>query len=644
MIILIPLGGIGERFKKDGYTAPKALINIFGKPIIYYLLDNLTLTGVDFVYIPYHRDYIEYRFEDRLTKDFPNIKFKFLPLLHDTGGAAQTIQIALSKLNTPDTTDTPILCLDGDNFYTTDIIKMWNGENERVAFPSVVFTVKDTNENPIYSYVKINNNACIDDIIEKVKISDYACTGAYGFNSYKMLLENLNEMISLDIRQKGEFYTSTIIKMMINKGIIFTNKTLEKKNWLCLGTPLQVKQFYHNYPKISCIDSKQKMKKLRICFDLDNTLVTYPKVKGDYTTVEPIHNNINFLRYLKKLGHDIIIHTARNMKTCHGNIGKVNCNIGKITFDTLERFEVPYDEIYFGKPYADYYIDDLAVNCFDDMQKTMGFYNLLNDEIKPRSFNQVDMSNLEYIVKSSNDLSGEIYYYKHIPNEVKDMFPLFIDYDDNNKWYKIEKIYGSTISILYVNELLSRETFIHVLNSIKRLQDVSVDNNNHDFIYSNYSKKLEERYKSFDYSMYLNSKETYLMVNQKLKEYEENDMGRISVIHGDAVFTNILINDLGKIKFIDMRGKCGQLTIYGDWLYDWAKLYQSLLGYDKILLNKSISKEYEEMMMKTFEQYFLENFTKTDFENLKWITKSLLFSLIPLHSNDKCQQFYELIL
>ena len=42
-IILIPIGGIGSRFKKNGYNNPKSLINIFGKPIIYYLLKNLIL-------------------------------------------------------------------------------------------------------------------------------------------------------------------------------------------------------------------------------------------------------------------------------------------------------------------------------------------------------------------------------------------------------------------------------------------------------------------------------------------------------------------------------------------------------------------------------------------------------------------------
>jgi len=53
-----------------------------------------------------------------------------------------------------------------------------------------------------------------------------------------------------------------------------------------------------------------------------------------------------------------------------------------------------------------------------------------------------------------------------------------------------------------------------------------------------------------------------------------------TIIHGDQVFTNIIINNYDKIKFIDMRGKLGtELTICGD----LEKIYQSLIGYDEIL-------------------------------------------------------------
>ena len=69
MIILIPLGGIGKRFKDKGFHEPKALIKVLDKPILYYLLDNLNIQNdVRYVYIPYNKEYYEYNLEDKLKK------------------------------------------------------------------------------------------------------------------------------------------------------------------------------------------------------------------------------------------------------------------------------------------------------------------------------------------------------------------------------------------------------------------------------------------------------------------------------------------------------------------------------------------------------------------------------------------------
>ena len=380
------------------------------------------------------------------------------------------------------------------------------------------------------------------------------------------------------------------------------------------------------------------IKKLRFCFDLDNTLVTFPKIPNDYTTVEPIQNTINYLKYLKTFGHTIIIYTARRMKTHQGNTGKILADIGKITFDTLLKFDIPYDEIYFGKPYADFYIDDLGINVFENIEYTTGFYN---DKIEPRDFNKI-IDNIDTITKTGNNLSGEIYYYQNIPNELKDLFPILIDFSNN--YYCIEKINGLTVNQLYLSELLTENTLIHIMNSIKRIQNYTIDNNQEINIYANYSEKLKERYNNYDYSKFKNSHNIYLNLIKELEHYQKNNKGRKTVILGDPVFTNIIINKFEKIKFIDMRGKVGQnLTIYGDWLYDWAKLFQSLIGYDKILQDKELNKNYEEKMINVFKNYFLKNYTNDDFKNLVLITKSLLFSLIPLHNNEKCFQYYNLI-
>ena len=58
------------------------------------------------------------------------------------------------------------------------------------------------------------------------------------------------------------------------------------------------------------------------------------------------------------------------MKNNNGNLGSVFKDISKITFDTLEKFDIPYDEIYFGKPWADVYIDDNAFR-FSDWVETL---------------------------------------------------------------------------------------------------------------------------------------------------------------------------------------------------------------------------------------------------------------------------------
>jgi hypothetical protein len=93
-----------------------------------------------------------------------------------------------------------------------------------------------------------------------------------------------------------------------------------------------------------------------------------------------------------------------------------------------------------------------------------------------------------------------------------------------------------------------------------------------------------------------------------------------------------------------MRGNLdGYLTIYGDIMYDYGKIYQSLIGYDEILLNKTISNNYKNKMINIFKKFININYDENSFDIIKMITKSLLFTLIPLHDNDKCFKYYDLI-
>lgn len=627
MIVIMPLGGLGERFKKHGYTEPKPLINVLGKLIISWLLDNLSLNKIKKIVIPYNKELEKYRFENLLESKYGNItSFLFKKLEYDTDGPIESILEGLNMLEKTNEDDCPILSLDCDNFYYDDIITIWGGNNSVLLF-------EDNNNSSCYSYVTITDNR-IDNIIEKEKISNYACSGGYGFKSWKELKYYSEYVIKNNIRQKNEFYVSTVIKTMIEANHIFLPNIINKSNYICLGTPLHVRIFSNDV-----INNPEIMKGVRICFDLDNTLVTFPKVRGDYSTVEPIQNTINLAHKLKKLGCTIIIYTARHMKTCEGNQGKIMKKIGNITINTLDKFNIPYDELYFGKPWANFYIDDLAINAFEDIEKKIGIYK---SEISPRKFNSISDSTLKTIKKCSGDLSGEIYYYQNIPPNIRDIFPMLIKCDTiRHKWFEIEKIEGVPINKLYLSEQFNEDLLKYIISIFTRIHDCKVDDPSID-IYVNYCEKIQKRYNNYDYNKFDSNNNYYTILIEKLKEYQKECRGTISVIHGDPVMTNILIDNEKKIKFIDMRGKLGNnLTICGDKMYDWAKLYQSLIGYDEILEEKTVNSTYKNYLIKIFEKLFIETFGDR-LHDLRLITSSLLFSLIPLHDNIKCQQYYNL--
>jgi capsule biosynthesis phosphatase len=100
---------------------------------------------------------------------------------------------------------------------------------------------------------------------------------------------------------------------------------------------------------------------MRICIDLDGVVCRLKQSGQSYADLEPIPGAVDRLRSLRKAGHYIILFTARHMKTCGANVGMVLARQGKVTLDWLDRNGVEFDEIHFGKPHADVYLDDNAM-------------------------------------------------------------------------------------------------------------------------------------------------------------------------------------------------------------------------------------------------------------------------------------------
>ncbi|ARR49857.1 HAD-IIIC family phosphatase [Photobacterium damselae subsp. damselae] len=100
----------------------------------------------------------------------------------------------------------------------------------------------------------------------------------------------------------------------------------------------------------------------RLIVDLDGTLTQADT--ADYKNVKPYNDVINKLHEYKENGFEIVISTARNMRTYENNVGKINIHTLPVIIEWLDKYNVPYDEIIVGKPWCGhegFYIDDRAI-------------------------------------------------------------------------------------------------------------------------------------------------------------------------------------------------------------------------------------------------------------------------------------------
>ena len=108
-------------------------------------------------------------------------------------------------------------------------------------------------------------------------------------------------------------------------------------------------------------------KQQSIVIDIDDTICftnhDYNDATQKYANALPNNKIIHGMRILKDQGFYIILLTARRMLTFNGDIEKIKEDVGQITTDWLEKYDVPYDELIWGKPYCTtYYVDDKAMN------------------------------------------------------------------------------------------------------------------------------------------------------------------------------------------------------------------------------------------------------------------------------------------
>ena len=131
---------------------------------------------------------------------------------------------------------------------------------------------------------------------------------------------------------------------------------------------LQLRLFTLELYTTKFLKHEERFTDMRIVFDLDGVICELKKPSESYGEVKPKLDVIKLVNELHSNGDHIIIHTGRHMRTCDGNVNEVIKKVGKITKEWLKKNNVKYDELIFGKPHADMYIDDLGLS-FDSADK-----------------------------------------------------------------------------------------------------------------------------------------------------------------------------------------------------------------------------------------------------------------------------------
>ena len=591
MKYIILCGGIN-----DSYSLPKPLNYIHGKYMIEYIIENIPSKEI---YIFYNIFLEEYNFEEIIINLFKDKIIHFSKIDYLTRGPVESALIGIKNF----IDDEPILFIDNDNVHN---IPTLNLSQNFIGYGN------SNQSESHYSYIQIEEGKIVA-IEEKQKISENYCCGIYGFKNAELFITYAERVIQENLRINNQFFFSQVYKLMLDSRI-------------------DIIPIFISYTKLIGNSNQLFHKPLRVCFDLDNTLVTLPTIPGDYSSVKPIFKMISLLKNLKKLGHTIIIYTARRMNTHKHNVGRVIRDIGLVTFQTLEKFNIEYDEIIFGKPIADIYIDDKALNPYINDISYFGI-DMVSDEfihnkVDNNKFNRI--KKCDNIIKKSGPYSilrGELNYYQNIPKCLCGYFPSLINFNKNDSVLELsmEYIKGIPLYYLYKNCLVTERNIDDLFEILQKIHSqeilITIQNEN---IHNNYFKKLCERFNKTDY-FFDDSEEVFERVIADLSQNYVPDV--VGMIHGDFWFSNIILDYQDQYRLIDMRGQIdGVLTMNGDKYYDYGKMYQSILGYDLVLNGVELNIDYLERMKELFLKKCQTIGLNIDY--LQAVTRGLIFGTI----------------
>jgi dTDP-glucose pyrophosphorylase len=238
LTIVIPMAGAGARFAQAGYAEPKPLIPVHGVPMIRLVIANLRPRQPHrFVFIV-QRALLAARPDlgIALADWAPGAAIAEVDGL--TEGAACTVLTA-RHLMPP---DDPLLIANCDQWVEQPIDPMLE-DGAAPGRDGTILTMRATD--PKWSFVRRNAAGWVEEVREKVPISDEATVGPYHFSRAGDFVRAAEAMIAADERVNGEFYVAPVYNRLIAEGarIATVSAGEEGRGMHGLGTPADLEAF-----------------------------------------------------------------------------------------------------------------------------------------------------------------------------------------------------------------------------------------------------------------------------------------------------------------------------------------------------------------------------------------------------------------
>ena len=233
--VLIPMAGAGSRFQQAGYTFPKPLIDVKGKPMIQVVVDNLNMEA-NYIFVVQKEHRAKYNLDTLLNLITPNCKIVEVDGL--TEGAACTTLLAKEHIDN----DAPLVMANSDQFLEWDSNEfMYKMIEQKVDGGIVTFTAT----HPKWSFAKVDEYGYVTEVAEKNPISNIATVGVYYWAKGSDYVKYAEQMIEKNIRTNNEFYVCPVFNEAIGDGKLI--KTFDIENMWGIGTPEDLNYFLENY-------------------------------------------------------------------------------------------------------------------------------------------------------------------------------------------------------------------------------------------------------------------------------------------------------------------------------------------------------------------------------------------------------------